>query len=389
MNIAHLSTSITLNQTVYNQMVYQRSKGHRVVALCPDDDWTKPLKERDIEVIDVPYIWHDAKASMTTAFLKTIQVCRREKFDVVHTHTLLPGLAGRIGARLGGIPCVVHTFHSWPPHLFKNIYFRWGFYASEVIAAHFAHANMFQNPDDLQSWRKIPGVPHKTATLVGNGIDFSTINKKAALGDRQKVREEFGATEDDYVIINVARFEPQKGHSFLLQSLHNLKSQANRKFIVVLVGDGRDQGKVEAEVKSLGLQDMVCFAGYRADVPQLLAASDVSVMTSHYEGIPRALMESMALGLPVVATNVPGTRSLIRAGKTGLLVEYGDAIGFSGALVKLMTDPALATRMGKSGKDLVETEFNEYVVAERVEEIYNHILNNRPDALPRWTLDVG
>ncbi len=384
MNIAHLSTSITLNQTVYNQMVYQRSKGYRVVAICPDDDWAKPLKEKDIEVIDVPYIWHDAKSSMTTAFLRTIQVCRREKFDVVHTHTLLPSLAGRIGSRLGGIPCVVHTFHSWPPHLYKNIFFKWAFYVSEVSAAHFAHANLFQNPDDLQSWLRIPGVPRSKATLVGNGVDFSSINKKAASGDRRKVREEFGASDEDYVIINVARFEPQKGHSFLLQSLHHLKSQTKRKFVLVLVGDGRDQGKVEAEVKSLGLQDVAYFAGYRADVPQLLAASDVSVMTSHYEGIPRALMESMALGLPVVATDVPGTRSLIRADKAGFLVEYGDAPAFSGALVKLMNDPALATRMGKSGKELVEHEFNEFVVAERVEAIYNHILNNKPGVLPRW-----
>ena len=389
MNIAHLSTSITLTQTVYNQMVYQRSKGHRVVALCPDDNWAKPLREKDIEVIDVPYHWHDAKASMTTALVRTIQVCRREKFDVVHTHTLLPGLAGRIAARLAGIPCVVHTFHSWPPHLFKNVFFRWGFYVSEVMAAHFAHANLFQNPDDLQSWRKIPGVPHSKATLVGNGIDFSGVNKKAALGDRRKVRAEFGASEDDFVIINVARFEPQKGHSFLLQGLKQLSQQAKRKVVVLLVGDGRDQDKVEAEVKSLGLQDMVHFAGYRGDVPQLLAASDASVMTSHYEGIPRALMESMALALPVVATDVPGTRSLVRSDQTGFLVEYGDATAFANALVRLMKDATLGTRIGKSGKESVEHEFNEFVVAERVEAIYNHILKNQPGVLPRWTLDVG
>jgi glycosyltransferase involved in cell wall biosynthesis len=112
-------------------------------------------------------------------------------------------------------------------------------------------------------------------------------------------------------------------------------------------------------------------------------------MTSHYEGIPRALMESMALGLPVVATDVPGTRSLIRPNQTGFLVKYGDISGFSSAMVKLLTNPSLARRLGQKGKDLVQTEFNEYVVADRVEEIYNHVLNNKSGTLPHWTLDIG
>ena len=389
MYIAHIANSITLSQTVFNQMVYQREKGHRVVALCPEDQWSKPIRYRDIEVIHVPFLLHDAKASMTSALLRTISVCRQEKFDVVHTHTLLPGIAGRIGARLAGIPCVVHTFHSWPPHLYKNPFFRWGFYASEVVAAHAAHAVLFQNPDDLDCWNRILAVPARKATLVGNGIDFSTITKKAGPDARERIRKEFNLTEDDYVLVNVARFEPQKGHIFLLQTLKELLPQVNRRVVLLLVGSGTEQEKVEAETKRLGLQETVVFTGYRKDVPELLAASDVSLMTSHYEGIPRALMESMALGLPVVATDVPGTRSLIRPNQTGFLAKYGDASGFSSALVKLLTDPALAKRLGQKGKELVQSEFNEFVVADRVEEIYTHILDNKTGTLPHWRLDVG
>ncbi len=155
--------------------------------------------------------------------------------------------------------------------------------------------------------------------------------------------------------MNVARFEPQKGHFFLLQTLKDLIPRVNRKVVTLLVGIGIDQEKIEAEVKRLNLQDVVFFTGYRQDVPDILTASDVSIMTSHYEGIPRALMESMALGIPVVATNVPGTRHLIQSGQTGLLVEYGDIPGMSQALVKVLTNSALAERLGKSGKHLVQT----------------------------------
>jgi len=384
MYIAHIATSVTLNQTIFNQMVYQQQQGHRVVALCPDDEWTKPIKYKDIKVIHVPFLWHNAKASLTSAFLRTFQVCRQNKFDVVHTHTLLPGIAGRIGARLAGVPCVVHTFHSWPPHLYKSLAFKWAFYASEITAAHSAHAILFQNPDDLRSWSNIPAVPMRKATLVGNGIDFSAITKKVGLGARERIRKEFGVDEDAFVIVNVARFEPQKGHMFLLHTLKHLIPQVDRKVVVLLVGMGIDQEKIEAEVKRLDLQDAVYFTGYRQDVSDILAASDISVMASHYEGIPRALMESMALGLPVVATDVPGTRSLIQSGKTGLLVKYDDVPGFSGAIVKVLTDPTLAKQLGENGRHRVQTEFNEYAVADRVEEIYSHVLNNKSGALPHW-----
>jgi glycosyltransferase involved in cell wall biosynthesis len=384
MNIAHIATSVTLGQTIYNQMVYQKKRGHRVVALCPDDEWTIPLKEKGIEVIPVPFLWHNAKASLTSALWRTFQVCRQEKFEVVHTHTLLPGVAGRIGARLGGVPCVVHTFHSWPPYLYKSQAFNWGFNATEVAAAHAAHAILFQNPDDLKSWNRIPAVPHHKATLVGNGIDFAAITGKVGDGAREKIRHEFGISDDAFVIVNVARFEPQKGHSFLLHTLKQLIAQVDREVHTLLVGIGVDQDKVEAEVESLGLKDVVHFTGYRQDVPDVLAASDVSVMASHYEGIPRALMESMALGIPVVATDVPGTRSLIQSGKNGLLIKLDDVSSFSGALRKVLTDRGLARQLGENGKHLVQTEFDEYVVADRVEAIYNHILNKKTNPLPHW-----
>jgi glycosyltransferase involved in cell wall biosynthesis len=389
MHIAHISTSVTLNQTVFNQMVYQQKKGHQVVALCPDDEWTRPIKYRDIPVIHVPFLWHDAKASLTSALLRTFQICRQKKFDVVHTHTLLPGIAGRVAARLAGVPCVVHTFHSWQPHLYKSLAFRGAFYATEIFASHFAHAILFQNPDDLNSWSRIPGIPIQKGTLVGNGIDFSAIAKKVSSDAREKIRKEFGISDDTFVVAYVARFEPQKGHFFLLQTLKHLIQQVDRKVVALLVGIGVDQPKIEAETERLNLQDVVYFTGYRQDVPDILTASDVSIMTSHYEGIPRALMESMALGIPVVATDVPGTRTLIRSDKTGLLVDYGDVPGLSEALIRVLTDPALAKRLGANGRVLVQTKFNEYTVADRVEEIYKHILKDKYSPLPQWELDAG
>src|SRR3972149_5665941 len=168
MYIAHVSTSITLNQTVFNQMVYQRHCGHRVAALCVDDEWAIPIKEEGIQIIDVPLTRHNAIINLTYALAKIWQVCRQEKFDVVHTHTLLPGFAGRIAARLAGIPVIIHTFHTWPLHLARSRPFIWAFNLLELASSYAAHAMLFQNRDDMRCWNEIPGIPVRKAYLIGN-----------------------------------------------------------------------------------------------------------------------------------------------------------------------------------------------------------------------------
>jgi glycosyltransferase involved in cell wall biosynthesis len=107
-----------------------------------------------------------------------------------------------------------------------------------------------------------------------------------------------------------------------------------------------------------------------------LIASDISVLPSRYEGIPRALMESMALGIPVIATNVPGSRTLIRSGENGILVKHDDVPELAVAIRSLIENPGLTSRLANTGKQTVLKEYDEHNVAARVENIYRHILDN-------------
>jgi glycosyltransferase involved in cell wall biosynthesis len=376
MYIAHLSTAITLNQTVLNSMVFQKKNGHRVVALCPDDEWTEAIKALDIEVIEVPFVRHSWLHSFTTAALRTFFVCRREKFDVVHTHTLLPGIAGRVAARLAGIPVVVHTFHSWPLHKPRTKAFSLVYQALEVLAAYFSHANFFQNDDDLRFWSRIPTMPRSKGALIGNGIDCNAILASAEPGAREAIRQEFGIGEDVTVITMVARFELYKGHLMLLKALQNIISSTDHKICALFVGIGKDRPLIEEEVDRLGLKDVVIFTGYRLDVPNLLAASDISVLTSRYEGIPRALMESMVLGVPVIATDVPGNRTLICPGENGILVKHEDAENMAAEIINLIENPELASRIAELGRQTVLKQYDEHNVIARLEEIYQHFLDH-------------
>jgi len=388
MYIAHLSTAITLNQTVLNCMVFQKMNGHRVVALCPDDEWTEAIKAHDIEVIEVPFVRHSLLHSFTTGALKTFLVCRREKFDVVHTHTLLPGIAGRVAARLAGVPAVVHTFHSWPLHKPRGKAFTVTYQFLEVLAAFFAHVNLFQNSDDLRCWSQIPGMPKKKATLIGNGIDTHAILSKVQPGARESVRQEFGIEEDATVLIMVARLELYKGHRMLLNALQQIISSTGHKIYAMFVGIGKDRPLIEEEVNRLGLQEVVKFTGYRLDVPNLLAASDISILTSGYEGIPRALMESMVLGIPVIATNVPGSRTLIRSGENGILVELDNVPELVAAIRSLIENPGLAIQLANQGKQTVLRDYDEGKVAARVEEMYQAMLETGLPRFPDWNLEA-
>jgi glycosyltransferase involved in cell wall biosynthesis len=292
-------------------------------------------------------------------------------------------MAGRIAARLAGAPAVVHTCHAWPLHQPHNPVLGVPYRVLETLAARAADATLFQNPDDMRSCIKLKVVPAQKATLIGNGIDAAQLFAGVTANARLRVREEFRIDDESFVLVNVARLELPKGHSFLLQGLRCLVNRANRKVVALCVGVGKDEGKIRAQVEELGLEPVVRFTGYRHDIPDILTAADVSVLTSLFEGVPRALMESMALGLPVVATDVPGTRMLVQSETTGLLVQYGDVEGLTNALARVMDNPGLARSLGQAGKRLVETTFDERSVVDRVLQVYDHVLSGG-EKLPQW-----
>lgn len=389
MRIAHIATTISLNQIVLNQMLYQKNKGHDVVAIGPDDEWAEGIRAKGIPLIGLPFKRHNLPATALAA-LQTWSTCRRERFDVVHTHNALPGVTGRIAARLARVPCVLHTWHSWPARLPRPFHIAVGFRVMEPIATALAHAVLFLNPDDLATWSEFRGVDRSKARLIGNGINVDEFANRVGPDARRRVRSELGIPEEAIVIAKVARLEhPRKGHDFFLEGVKRLLEKVRRPVVALLVGTGDDRSAIEAVIQRLGLVGTARFTGYRRDVPDVLAASDVSALTSPFEGVPRALMESMAVGVPVVGTDVPGTRMLIRSGECGLLVPMGDVEALADALAKLCEDSALARRFAESGRRRVKEHFSEPVVAERVLRIYEHVLARQRDPLPEFSVDAG
>lgn len=208
---------------------------------------------------------------------------------------------------------------------------------------------------------------------VKNCIDMSAYEKEY---DRSQILQEFGVSTDQIVITTVANLRQIKGHIYLLEALHLLKS-VHEQITVLLVGDGEAEQELKEYIKSSGLQTDVRFLGRRTDVPAILAASDVFVLPSLSEGLPNSVMEAMASGLPVVATDVGGVRELVTDNENGFVVEARDAQGLARGMERLILDKNLRETMGKKNFTKIKAEFTIEKMVSDTEKIFIDLLKSQ------------
>jgi len=186
---------------------------------------------------------------------------------------------------------------------------------------------------------------------IPNGVEIPPDDPAA----RGRIRAELGLGAAP-VLMATSRLHPQKGHRHLLDAFALLRASFPALRLAV-VGDGSERQNLEEQARQLGLADSVAFTGFRADVADLLRAADLFVLPSLREGLPNTALEAMAAALPVVATAVDGVPEAVVAGETGLLVPPGNAARLRDAVARLLTEPDLAARMGRAGRERVREHF--------------------------------
>jgi glycosyltransferase involved in cell wall biosynthesis len=293
-----------------------------------------------------------------------VDYLRAHPYAIVHTHNSITGVVGRAAARIANVPLVIHTTHGFHFHEHMNAVARWPYVAIERAMARLCDVLLFQNREEFEQLRPLGLRPRLGGYFVGNGINLEQFSPRPALPQNARP-----------VILCVARLEAVKNQQMLFRALELLQSRFKPE--VWLVGDGPLQSAYEKELRACGLADSVKFLGYRYDIPELTAAADVSVLTSLKEGIPRSLMQSMAVGVPVVATDVKGTREVVVDGKTGFLVPLGDAPTLAERIGRLLASPALRREMGARAVQHVRAEFCEEQVTQRLVEIYRRTLRTQ------------
>ncbi len=200
-------------------------------------------------------------------------------------------------------------------------------------------------------------------------------------GDRERVRKEFGYDRKTPVVGFVGRFSPGKGHEELLRAAALLReSHPDVRYLVVGEPSRGEEGyaeEIHALARELNVNSIVRFAGFRKDIPDVMAAFDLFAFPSHAESFGIVLIEAMAMERPVVSTDCDGVLDIMVHGETGLMVPPRDAGAFAGALRELLDDSSLRARMGSSARRRVTSLFNQQLQLDRLEAIYHSVLDSR------------
>jgi glycosyltransferase involved in cell wall biosynthesis len=193
--------------------------------------------------------------------------------------------------------------------------------------------------------------------------------------ERQERRRELGAANDEIVLGNVARLYPEKAHDSLLRSFKVVASR-HPKAKLWISGIGPLEGAIRSQCSALGLDDRVKFLGFVEDLARMLRLLDIQVHPSHIEGVPLALCEGMAAGLPVVASAVGGIPEILDHGASGVLVQPGDEEGFANAVSHLIDNPRERSRLGLAARHFMETKYSLHTAVSRVEETYYEMMRS-------------
>ncbi|NQU44143.1 glycosyltransferase family 4 protein [bacterium] len=292
---------------------------------------------------------------------------RREKFDILHSHgsqdTWVTAFAAR--AFTPRLP-LVRTRHNIFP-IKGSLANRWLYRkcVDHVITVSpqvnvYLESQGLMKPDDITPIYSAPD-PERFDPAI----------------DPAGVREELGISPDDVVVVKVARLAPEKGHVHLVDAAAMLCPDfPTLKFL--FAGTGRSRSDIEARIASHGLGDRIILAGFRGDVPRLLAASDIFVLSpTAGESLGTSILEGFLMNLPAVATDVGGVCESVRDGQTGFLVAPGDAQALAEALRNLIIDSGLRRRFGEAGRAMVLKEFTPRQLAEKTEAVYRKILAAR------------
>jgi glycosyltransferase involved in cell wall biosynthesis len=275
---------------------------------------------------------------------------RRRRYDVVHTHSGKAGVLGRLAARLAEVPVIVHTIHGPSFYRYQNPLGNWIFRGLEQVAAEWT--TQFVSVADAMTEQ------YQAAGITGK---FVTIHSGMNLRPFLSLPPPQGS-----VVGKIARLFRLKGHEFLFEALPRIKAVVpDARFL--LVGDGMYRKRFE--------QQPVELAGLvrPEEIPSWIARMSVLVHLSLREGLPRTLVQALAAGRPVVAFDVDGAREVCRDGVTGFLVRPGDAAGVAEAVIRLLQDKSLATKLGAQGRELVREEFAEELMVRRMDELYRRL----------------
>ncbi len=386
MTILHLITRMSLGGTttdmIDSALVTSRVGCRTILATGPAGEEVSTVeaaRARGCRVELIPELQREVSpVKDLLALRRIVGLLRRERVTLLHTHTSKAGFLGRLAAWLVRTPAVVHTPHG---HIFYGYYggalttfFVW----LERIAAPLTDRIVALTEREMEEHLERRIGRREQFVVVPSGVDLDAVRAQAP--PREEARRRLGVAADALLLVGMGRLVPAKGFDLLVRALPVIL-EAVPSARLLLVGDGPDRSPLEAQARALGVVERLVLAGAQAQAVPFLSAADLLVAPSRNEGLGKALVEAMALGLPVVATRVGGIPTVVADGETGRLVAPNDPPALARAVNELLKDPGLRQRMGDAGRRRAE-QFSLAVMESRLLELYRDLCAEKGLAWP-------
>ncbi|MFC1577296.1 glycosyltransferase family 4 protein [Candidatus Omnitrophota bacterium] len=345
-----------------------------------EGDMAYLAKDKKVEPIVIPQMGRDiSPLKDIRSLLDLYSIIKREKPDIIHTHTAKAGTLGRLAAILAGVPIRVHTFHG---HIFDGYFspvkarvFLW---IERILALFTSRIITVSDKVEYEIVDMLKVTDRKKSTVVPLGLELGNFLKcEHAAG---AFRKTLGLGDDVFLVGIVGRLVPIKNHKmFIDASRMVLDRHPDRKIKFLIIGDGELKEPLKRYAAEKGIEDSCIFTGWVQDLAAVYADLDVVALCSLNEGTPVSLIEALAAARAVVATDVGGVRDLVADGDNGFLVRSGDTEAFSEKLSRLLEDGDIRSRFGKSGRVSVKERYSKERLVGDIEDLYRECLKKAQD----------
>jgi glycosyltransferase involved in cell wall biosynthesis len=350
-----------------------QAKGCEVVVNSSVPRVAKAISGGQCEVVSIPELRRPINPlADVIATIKFAWLCRRRRFDVVHTHTSKTGIVGRLAARLAGVPVILHTAHGFAFHE-RSSRLSVALYAFvERLAAHWCDRIVVVS-DFHRQWAIELGIarPEKFVT-IHNGLAAERIHPRRSPSENRHV---LGLTDGARVIGVFGRLTPQKGLETLIDAMPIVVARVP-SVRLLLVGEGPLLNDLRGRIGRLGLSANVSLIGFRDDVPDLISICEVVISSSLWEGLSVSVLEAMGQGRPIVATRIASNRELLGEGSFGLLVPPGDSSALGEGIITLLSDRQGAGVLGERARMRFLEEFTEERMQSSLWKLYAELLGD-------------
>jgi len=338
----------------------------------PSQDRRKQIEESGVSYIQVPQLRRNINFFFDfPALLKIRRLLKRDKPDIVHTHTSKAGLLGRLAARLAGIPSIIHTPHG---HVFFGYFGALKtkmFVLLEKLASRITDKIIALTPREKADYLRYKVAEEDKLVVIPSGIELHKCQYPPK-EERSKLRRELGIPDRSAVVGTAGRLVPVKGPGFLLQAVGQVISEHPDTYLV-FAGDGPLRKNLAKDAVDRGLAKKIIFTGWRDDMARVLSVFDVFCLPSLNEGMGRVLVEAMALGKPVVASDAGGIPDLIIPGKNGILVPPQDPEELARQIRFLIENREEREKLGRAGKEMASA-YSDEVMVKKIAELYEKAL---------------